>query len=286
MLALLQIIWGEGFLSPGGAEEIERLLEGSDITGCEVLDIGCGLGACDEILVSRYRVKSVVGIDIDPALLEIMQERIGRARLADRIKRPQSGSRSAALRAASFDLVFSKDSMVQIPDKPAMFAEILRVLKPGGRFIASDWLRGGTGPYSSQMMEYFRARGHRLQHGHARRERGGAAQAGFVEVEIRDRNAWYLDLARRELDAMEGVMNGPSSRASATMRTAFHRQLAPARARARARRTASRSSQGGQAARSRLDDPPSDGVAPRCLRRTRYAWGATRQKKAPCGSRH
>ena len=42
MQALLQIIWGDGFLSPGGGEEVARLLEGSDIAGCTVLDIGCG----------------------------------------------------------------------------------------------------------------------------------------------------------------------------------------------------------------------------------------------------
>ena len=54
MLALLQIIWGDGFLSPGGSEEIARLLEGSSIAGCSVLDIGCGLGAIDELLVHEH----------------------------------------------------------------------------------------------------------------------------------------------------------------------------------------------------------------------------------------
>ena len=85
MLALLQAIWGDGFLSPGGAEEIARVLEGSDIGGCRVLDIGCGLGAVDELLVTRHGASSVVGIDIDPALLEDMRGRIERAGLADRI---------------------------------------------------------------------------------------------------------------------------------------------------------------------------------------------------------
>jgi phosphoethanolamine N-methyltransferase len=47
MLALLQIIWGDGFLSPGGAAEITRVLEGVDIAGREVLDVGCGIGAVD-----------------------------------------------------------------------------------------------------------------------------------------------------------------------------------------------------------------------------------------------
>jgi phosphoethanolamine N-methyltransferase len=45
---------GRGFLSPGGAAEVEYLLEGTDIAGCSVLDIGCGLGAVDELLISRH----------------------------------------------------------------------------------------------------------------------------------------------------------------------------------------------------------------------------------------
>ena len=207
MLALLQIIWGEGFLSPGGAEEIARLLEGSDIRGCEVLDIGCGLGAVDELLVAKYGVKSVVGIDIDPALLAMMQERIERAGLEERIRGQRVEPGPLPFPSGSFDLVFSKDSMVQIPDKPAIFAEILRVLRPSGRFIASDWLRGDTGPYSPEMMQYFRLEG--IAYNMVTLEESAAAlrQAGFVEVEIRDRNEWYLDLAQRELDAMDGMMN-------------------------------------------------------------------------------
>ena len=45
MLTLLQIIWGEGFLSPGGPAEVEAALAGRDIRGARVLDIGCGIGA-------------------------------------------------------------------------------------------------------------------------------------------------------------------------------------------------------------------------------------------------
>ncbi len=207
MLALLQIIWGDGFLSPGGADEIERLLEGSDIDGGEVLDIGCGLGAIDELLVTQYRARSVVGIDIDPALLEDMQRRIERAGLASRIRGQKVDVGPLPFPAASFDVVFSKDSMVQIPDKPATYAEVQRVLRPGGRFIASDWLRGGTGAYSPEMMEFFRLEG--IAYNMVSLEESAAAlrAAGFVDVEIRDRRDWYLALARRELEAMRGVLN-------------------------------------------------------------------------------
>jgi phosphoethanolamine N-methyltransferase len=33
LVTMLEIIWGEGFLSPGGAEEVALLLEGEDISG-------------------------------------------------------------------------------------------------------------------------------------------------------------------------------------------------------------------------------------------------------------
>lgn len=207
MQALLQIMWGEGFLSPGGAAEVACLLEGSDIAGCTLLDVGCGLGAIDEILVRDYHAASVVGIDIDPSLLAGMQVRIERARLTGRIRGLRVTGGPLPFADGEFDVVFSKDSLVQIPDKPAIFAEVLRVLRPGGRFIASDWLRGGGAEYSAQMMEFFRLEG--IAYNMATLDESAQAlrAAGFVQVEIRDRHSWYLDLAQRELEAMQGALN-------------------------------------------------------------------------------
>jgi SAM-dependent methyltransferase len=207
MQALLQIIWGEGFLSPGGAAEVARLLEGSDIAGCTVLDVGCGLGAVDEILVRDYHAASVVGIDIDPTLLARMQARIERAGLTDRIQGLKVGGGSLPFADAGFDVVFSKDSLVQIPDKAAIFAEALRVLRPGGRFIASDWLRSGSAEYSAEMMEFFRLEGIAYNMATLADSAEALRAAGFGAVEIRDRHAWYLDLAQRELEALEGPLN-------------------------------------------------------------------------------
>jgi ubiquinone/menaquinone biosynthesis C-methylase UbiE len=207
MQALLQIIWGDGFLSPGGAEEVARLLEDSDIAGCTVLDIGCGLGVIDELLVAKYAAAAVVGIDIDPSLLATMRERIERARLTDRIRAVQVTSGPLPFPDGNFDVVFSKDSLVQIPDKPAIFAEVQRVLRPGGRFIASDWLRGGAAEYSAEMMEFFRLEGIAYNMATLAESAAALQMAGFESVEIRDRHEWYTDLAQRELQAMEGHLN-------------------------------------------------------------------------------
>jgi phosphoethanolamine N-methyltransferase len=206
MLELLQIVWGDGFLSPGGPEELGRLLDGSDISGCAVLDIGCGLGAIDRLLVTDHGARSVIGVDIDPALVALARAAIAQAGLEDRIEAIAVDGGPLPFSPASFDVVFSKDSLVQIPDKAAIFTEVLRLLRPGGRFIASDWLRGGDGAYSAEMVEFFRLEGITYNMATLAESAARLREAGFLDVAIRDRHAWYRELARRELASMCGPL--------------------------------------------------------------------------------
>lgn len=206
LLSLLQLVWGEGFLSPGGPEEVALLLSGSDIRGCHVLDIGCALGAVDELLMGAHGAGSVTGIDIDPAMLAQMEARIRRAGLESRVRGQLVAPGPLPFADASFDVVFSKDSLVQIPGKAALFAEVHRVLKPGGRFIASDWLRGGSGAYSAEMLEFFRLEGIAYNMATLGECAEALRTAGFTDIELRDRHDWYEALARRELAQMEGEL--------------------------------------------------------------------------------
>jgi phosphoethanolamine N-methyltransferase len=206
MQTLLQLLWGEGFLSPGGAAEVAYLLEGSDIGGCHVLDIGCGLGAVDELLITRHGARAVLGVDVDPGLLATMAERIERAGLGAQITPQCVEPGPLPFAASSFDVVFSKDAIVQIPDKAAVFADAYRVLRPGGSLIVSDWLRGGSGAYSAEMLEYFRLEGIAYNMANMDETTATLARVGFAEIEVRDRNAWYRDLARHELAALEGEL--------------------------------------------------------------------------------
>ena len=40
----MQMLFGEGFLSPGGAPEVDEMLAGETVTGRTVVDLGCGIG--------------------------------------------------------------------------------------------------------------------------------------------------------------------------------------------------------------------------------------------------
>ncbi len=203
MQTMLQLVWGDGFLSPGGAEEVARILEGEDIHGAHVLDVGSGLGAVDVLLARDHGAASVVGIDLEPALVARARERAATAGLQPRVSFRTVSPGPLPFADRSFDVVFSKDSLVQIPAKVQFFQEIRRVLAPGCRFIAGDWLRGGSGAYSPAMLEYFRLEGITYNLASAHEMAAALEAAGFTHVELRDRNAWYSALAREELARME-----------------------------------------------------------------------------------
>ncbi len=135
-----------------------------------------------------------------------MAQRIERAGLAGRVTTLYVKAGPLPLADGSFDVVFSKDAIVQIPDKASVFSDAYRVLRPGGRLIASDWLRGGSGPYSAEMLEFFRLEGIAYNMANIDESTAALAHVGFVEIELHDRNEWYRDLAQRELAALEGEL--------------------------------------------------------------------------------
>jgi phosphoethanolamine N-methyltransferase len=106
----------------------------------------------------------------------------------------------------SFDVVFSKDAMVHIADKEALFAEIFRVLRPGGCIAASDWMSSTEAPFSAEMDYYIKVEGLGFGIGSPPRYHAAMAQAGFRDIRMIDRNDWYKPLAHREHDAIAGPL--------------------------------------------------------------------------------
>ena len=53
MVAMLELIWGEGYLAPGGAENVRQIVAGLDLRDKTVLDIGSGVGGADLILAGE-----------------------------------------------------------------------------------------------------------------------------------------------------------------------------------------------------------------------------------------
>ncbi len=205
-MRFLEALWGDGYLSPGGAEEVDRVLTGFRLMGRTVLDVGCGSGGITLSLVERHGAGHAVGFDVELPVIEAARLRAEARGLSARVSFVQAPPGRLPFADASFDVVFSKDALLHVPAKESLFEDIFRVLKPGGIFAASDWLIGHDGDPSPQMKAYVEAEGLSFSMGSPRRYRAAMERAGFVDVSTTDRNAWYREVAREELRRLKGPL--------------------------------------------------------------------------------
>ena len=203
MIAMLEAVWGDGFLSPGGPAEVARILAGHDLTGKAVLDIGCGAGGIDLALATTHGAGFVTGIDVEDPVLTRARALVAEKGLGDRVGLVKVTPGPLPFPPGTFDVVFSKDSIVHIPDKETLMAEVARVLKPGGWFIGSDWLIGSN-VISPMMADYIAAEGLDFGMATAARYQAAMAVAGFTDIRITSRNDWYRTEARAEVARMQG----------------------------------------------------------------------------------
>lgn len=119
--------------------EVEkRLLERLEFLRQEpvtVLDIGCGTGIASHAIKQQYPAAMVIGLDWSQGMLRQLQAREGQsaplALCADMQALP--------LPSRSMDVVFSSLALQWSPDPVALFADLRRVLKPGGLLLFSTF---------------------------------------------------------------------------------------------------------------------------------------------------
>jgi len=114
--------------------------------GDSVLDLGCGAG--NDCFVARAIVGEsgkVVGLDFTDAMLEKAQKNNARLGFKN-VEFIKGDIEDMPLEDNQFDVVISNCVLNLVPDKRKAFAEIKRVLKPGGHFCISDVVSKGTLP--------------------------------------------------------------------------------------------------------------------------------------------
>lgn len=206
ILAVLQLLWGDGFLSPGGEAHLDEIVKGLDLRDKRVLDIGCALGGFDVLLAQKYGAR-VVGLDVEAPLIEHAQRRVAGAGLAGRIDLRLYDPGPLPFADNEFDVVFGKDSWIHIEDKYSFFAEVYRVLKPGGILAAGDWLRSDR-PYNEDMYYFFEMEG--LTYHMDTLENYGKilVDSGFVDIQLTDIHAEYRAMAHEEYQKLQTTLAG------------------------------------------------------------------------------
>jgi phosphoethanolamine N-methyltransferase len=204
-VAGLEWVWGEGFLSPGGPEEVCAIVEGLDLSGKRLMDIGCGLGGADVVLAGTLKAGHVVGIDIEEPLVRRARQIVSESGLEKAIEIRLVEPGPLPFDAGSFDIVFSKDSIIHIPDKPKFYIDVLRVLRPGGVFVGSDWLTGRSdGGRSEAMQKWINIAGLTFDLENLKSSKLALEAAGFEHVTMTDRHEWFRGQMKSEVDAVSG----------------------------------------------------------------------------------
>jgi len=114
--------------------------------GEHVLDVGCGCGL-DAFVASRMVGPEgrVVGLDLTAEMVR-WAGAAAKAWPLDNVTFRVGSAEKLPFEDAAFDEVISNGALNLVPDKDAAFAEIARVLRPGGVFAAADLLVVETVP--------------------------------------------------------------------------------------------------------------------------------------------
>merc|ERR1711936_334791 len=144
-----EAIFGRTWVSVGGESTTRQFVAHLDLKpGMKVLDIGCGIGGSAFYMARNY---------MEDALCMDYPDNF-------------------------YDIVYSRDTILHIPEKEELFAKFLQTLKPGGRLLISDYCHGDQ-PHSNNFKEYGK----------------GLEGAGFKDVQALDKTGMMMDVLRTEL---------------------------------------------------------------------------------------
>lgn len=109
------------------------------VPGCEVLDVGCGIGGAACHLARRTGAR-FRGLTPNATQIELARALARSAGVERQVAFDQGSASALPYPDASFDAVLFFESPCHFPDRARFFREARRVLRPGGRLAGEDWL--------------------------------------------------------------------------------------------------------------------------------------------------
>ncbi|MDQ4012020.1 MAG: class I SAM-dependent methyltransferase [Actinomycetota bacterium] len=189
----------------GGRSATVELVSQFDLRpGLRVLDVGSGLGGTARYLARQHAVE-VTGLDLTMEYVQVAASLTRRVGLADLAQFRQGSATALPFPDGSFDRACMLHVGMNIADKAAVFAEVRRVLVPGGIFGIYDVMRIGPGeiafpvPWAATSATSFLAE--------PTYYRDLLAKTGLTVQAQRDRRDFALDFFR-EMSART-AQNGP-----------------------------------------------------------------------------
>ena len=189
----------------GGREATQDLASQMDLhPGLRVLDVGSGIGGPARYFAAEQGCK-VTGIDLTEEFVLVARSLTHRTKLDNAAEFLHGSALALPFQVPTFDRAYTIHVCMNIADKPALFREVRRVLKPDGLFGIFDLMRTGEGPirfpvpwalteetsFVSRVSEY----------------RDALTAAGFHVTHERRRGAFALEFMQRAMARM--AQGGP-----------------------------------------------------------------------------
>ncbi|XP_065840486.1 uncharacterized protein [Oscarella lobularis] len=195
-------IFGAGYISTGGPKTTEKFVATLDLKpGQRVIDVGCGIGGGDYYMADKYGV-FVLGIDLSSNMISVaLEQGLNRHKhLQDKVQFEICDVTAREYPECSFDVIYSRDTILHIKDKDVLFKKLYKWLKVGGRLLISDYCCGPQ-PWSDVFKAYVTQRGYNLlepaQYGKV------LETAGFVNVQANDCTDMFVECLREEVSRTE-----------------------------------------------------------------------------------
>lgn len=129
---------GKRVIHPGGRHSSEALIDMAAFAPeYRVLDVGCGV-ATTAIAVARRFGSRVTAVDLSPLMLQRAERNVRASGLSGRIEVEQGNILALDYPDHSFDRVIA-EAVTMFVDRPRAAAELVRVCRPGGRVLATEF---------------------------------------------------------------------------------------------------------------------------------------------------
>jgi fatty-acid O-methyltransferase len=115
-------------------QQYHRVATQANLTGKEVLEVGCGHGGGASYLMRTLQPDSYTGLDLNQAGIDFCRKRHNLPRL----RFVQGDAENLPFADQSFDAVINVESSHCYPTFSRFLAEVARVLRPGGHFLYTD----------------------------------------------------------------------------------------------------------------------------------------------------